>query len=237
MPRSEGDTHSAFPPMGQFCENRHKTTDEDLAWLSNPANEPTVVVEDQSLTWHDCDVTLYPFGAPVPADVNQHGIGDCSALAVLGSMAYLYPEFIRSIITDNGNRTYTVKMFDPQGKRINVTVSSQFLCNTDMNCGAVTSKHDVVCWSTVLEKAIMKWNSWFEASIYVPTDRSKWPLQLWVKQLTSEGMEFLKSQNPDYNRYLIQYAAIIISTAPILIALPFFIGKLEKGMVLGGVKG
>ena len=159
MPRSEGDTHSASTPMGQFCENRHKTTDEDLEWLSNPANEPTVVVEDQSLTWHDCDVTLYPFGNPVPADVNQHGIGDCSALAVLGSMAYLYPEFIRSIITDNGNRTYTVKMFDPQGKRINVTVSSQFLCNTDMNCGAVTSKHDVVCWSTVLEKAIMKWNS------------------------------------------------------------------------------
>ena len=90
---------------------------------------------------------------------------------------------------------------------------------------------------TAINTAIMKWNSWFEASIYVPTDKSRWPLQLWVKQLTSSGMEFLKSQNPDYNRYLIQYAAIVISTVPILIALPFFIKKLEKGMVLGGVKG
>ena len=90
---------------------------------------------------------------------------------------------------------------------------------------------------TAINTAIMKWNSWFEASIYVPNSKDKWPLQLWVKQLTSEGMEFMKSQNPDYNRYLIQYAVIIISTVPILIALPFFIGKLEKGMVLGGVKG
>ena len=90
---------------------------------------------------------------------------------------------------------------------------------------------------TAINSAVMKWNSWFEASIYVPTDRDKWPLQLWVKQLTSEGLNFLKVQNPDYNKYLIQYAAIIISTLPILLALPFFIGKLEKGMVLGGVKG
>ena len=90
---------------------------------------------------------------------------------------------------------------------------------------------------TAINSAILKWNSWFDASIYVPTDKSRWPLQLWVRQLTSTGMDFLKNRNPNYNQYLIQYAAIIISTVPILIALPFFIKKLEKGMVLGGVKG
>jgi len=90
---------------------------------------------------------------------------------------------------------------------------------------------------TAINTAILRWNSWFEASIYVPTDKSRWPLQLFVRQLTSEGMEFLKVRNPNYDKYLIQYAAIIISTLPILIALPFFIKKLEKGMVLGGVKG
>ncbi len=90
---------------------------------------------------------------------------------------------------------------------------------------------------TAINTAILRWNSWFEASIYVPTDKSRWPLQLFVRQLTSEGMEFLKARNPNYDKYLIQYAAIIISTLPILIALPFFIKKLEKGMVLGGVKG
>ena len=106
----------------------------------------------ENLQWHDCDVTLYPYGTPVPADVNQHAIGDCCALAVLASMAYQYPAFIKDIITDNGDRTYTVKMYDPQGEPIDVTLSSKFLCNEDMNCGGVTGKHDVVCWSTVLEK-------------------------------------------------------------------------------------
>ena len=159
MPLATGYTHSSATPMGDFCENRHKTTASDLEWLANPDNEPTVGVDAQDLSWHECDVTLYPYGSPVPADVNQHAIGDCSALAVFGSMAYLYPEFIKSIITDNGNHTYTVKMFDPEGKRIDVTLSSKFLCNGDMNLGTVTGKHDVACWSTVLEKAVMKWNS------------------------------------------------------------------------------
>lgn len=159
MPLATGYTHSTVTPMGDFCKNRHKTTASDLEWLANPENEPTVVVENPTYTWHECDVTLYPYGSPVPADVNQHGIGDCSALAVFGSMAYLYPEFIKSIITDNGNHTYTVKMFDPEGKRIDVTLSSKFLYDEDMNLGCVTGKHGVACWSTVLEKAVMKWNS------------------------------------------------------------------------------
>ena len=90
---------------------------------------------------------------------------------------------------------------------------------------------------TSINTAIMKWNAWFEASIYVPTQKDLWPLQLWVKQYTETAEDFLKSMNPDYNKYLIQFAVIVIATAPILIALPFFIGKLEKGMVIGGVKG
>ena len=164
MALSNGDTHSALTPMGQFCENKHKTTATDLEWLANPANEPTIGVEATDLTWQDCSVTLYPYGYPVPADVNQHAIGDCSALAVFGSMAYLYPDFIKSIITDNGNHTYTVKMYDPQGEPIDVTLSNKFLCNSDMNCGGVTGKNEVVCWSAILEKAVMKWNSIYKCN-------------------------------------------------------------------------
>lgn len=88
-----------------------------------------------------------------------------------------------------------------------------------------------------INTAIMKWNSWFEASIYVPTQKDMWPLQLWVKQLTANTTEFLKASNPDYNQYLIQYAVIVIATLPLLVAMPFFIQKLEKGVALGGVKG
>lgn len=88
-----------------------------------------------------------------------------------------------------------------------------------------------------VQTAIMKWNSWFEASIYVPTQRNLWPLQLWVRELTTNTTEFLKAANPDYNQYLIQYAVIVIATLPLLVAMPFFIKKLETGIATGGVKG
>lgn len=90
---------------------------------------------------------------------------------------------------------------------------------------------------TAINTAILKWNSWFDASIYVTNNREYWPLQLWVKQITAEGMDFLKAAHPDYDKNLLQYAVIIAATIPILIAFPFFIRKLEKGMVIGGVKG
>lgn len=90
---------------------------------------------------------------------------------------------------------------------------------------------------TAINTAILKWNSWFEASIYVPNQKDRWPLQLWVKQITAEAADFLKTANPNYDKNLLQYAVIVAATAPILILFPFFIGKLEKGMVIGGVKG
>lgn len=90
---------------------------------------------------------------------------------------------------------------------------------------------------TIINTAIMSYNAWFEATIYVPTQKNLWPLQLWIKELTANNEEFLNYANPDFNRYLIQFAVIIISVAPILIALPFFQEKLEKNMVVGAVKG
>lgn len=89
----------------------------------------------------------------------------------------------------------------------------------------------------ILNTVIMQWNAWFNAAIYVPTRRDLWPLQLWIKQIVAENENFLSSSNPDYGRYIIQYSLIIAATLPILIALPFFQEKLEKGVLAGGVKG
>lgn len=90
---------------------------------------------------------------------------------------------------------------------------------------------------TAINTAIMKWNSWFEASIYVPNNTEYWPLQLWVKKITANATDYLKAATPNYDKGLLQYCVIVAATLPILIAFPFFIKKLEKGMVLGGVKG
>jgi len=155
-----GNTKSSITPMGKHFENRHETTDEDREWLLNPKNEPDKIA---NLTlWRRKSVKLYPYGDPVPADVNQHAIGDCCACAVLASMAYLYPDFIKHIITDNGDYTYTVKMYDPQGNPIDVGISSFFLCDSSGTIGQLTGKNNVITWATVLEKAIIKWETLYK---------------------------------------------------------------------------
>jgi len=157
-------TKSTLTPMGKHFENRHVTTDEDRQWLLNPANEPDVL-EGAGLTrWVSKTVRLYPYDDPMPADVNQHAIGDCCCMAVLASFAYLYPGFIKNIITDNGNRTYTVKMYDPQGQPVEVCVSNKFLCNSGGTIGQVTGKNNVVTWATILEKALMKWEKIYQCN-------------------------------------------------------------------------
>lgn len=90
---------------------------------------------------------------------------------------------------------------------------------------------------TMINTALMAWNAWFEASIYVPRTKEWWPLQLVIRDFISRNQDFLNYANPDYNRYLVQYAVIVLATIPILLLMPFFIKKLEENMVIGAVKG
>lgn len=156
--------------MGKHFEGTHQTTAADIAWLLNPENEPDHLTANENsasptLTkWKPFAVTLYPFGSPEPADVNQHAIGDCSFCAVMASMAYLYPDFIKDIIKDNGDGTYTVRLFDPDGKNVDVCVKSTFLCNSSGTLAQVTGKNNEPTWSAVLEKALMKYLTIYKVS-------------------------------------------------------------------------
>lgn len=89
----------------------------------------------------------------------------------------------------------------------------------------------------VINSVVGQWNSWFNASIYVTNQRGLWPLQLWVREMTSNNEAFLQSANPDYSRYLIQFALIMFATIPAIVLLPIFQDKLEKGVLVGGIKG
>ncbi len=89
----------------------------------------------------------------------------------------------------------------------------------------------------ILNSVVGQWNAWLSASIYVPNNKNAWPLQLWIRQITSDNANFLRTSNPDYSRYLIQYAVIIAAILPIIILFPFFQDKLEKGVIAGGIKG
>ena len=157
-----GKSHSTKTPMGKHFENKHVTTDEDRVWLADPTKEPDMVA---NLTrWVAKTVKLYPYGDPVPADVNQHAIGDCCACAVFASFAYLYPSYIKHIIKANSNNTYTVTMYDPQGNPIEVCVSNKILCDSNGNIGQLTGKNNAVTWATILEKALMKYMTLYKTN-------------------------------------------------------------------------
>ncbi|WP_302608408.1 C2 family cysteine protease [uncultured Bacteroides sp.] len=160
-----GFTYSDSNPMGTQYENKHTTTKQDREWLANPANEPLLLPDTPGLTqFKEFSVNLYPFGDPVPADVNQYAIGDCWALAIFASFAYQCPDFIKSIITKNADNTFTVRMFDPQGERVDVCIKPTFLADASGNIGAVTGKRNVPTWATVLEKAMMKWKKIYQVN-------------------------------------------------------------------------
>ncbi len=89
----------------------------------------------------------------------------------------------------------------------------------------------------ILFSVVQQWNSWFPASIYLSTKSELWPLQLWIKQIVAQNEDFLQVANPNFDRYLIQYAVIVAATLPILCLFPIFQKYIEKGVLIGGVKG
>lgn len=88
----------------------------------------------------------------------------------------------------------------------------------------------------VLYNVVMQWNSWFQAMVYLPTARQWWPLQLYIREFVANNTAFLQSSNPDYSRFLVQFCLIVVATLPILVAFPFFLNTIEKGVITGGVK-
>jgi hypothetical protein len=147
--------------MGVHYETpaQHAVTSAEQALLNDATQQPTTVFSGAE--WHKLTVTLYPApdGKPEPADINQHDIGNCDGDSALASLAYQNPAFIQSLITDNKDGTYGVKMFDPMGKPMTVNVDSQFMMESGgTNLGEVSCKNNTACWSTVLEKAYIKYN-------------------------------------------------------------------------------
>jgi len=164
-----GWTGTQDSPMGQHIASRSKEASADeVKWLADASENPAVEASgDLSISkgydWKTCNVTLYPFGNPVPADVNQHAIGDCSLCAVLASFAYLHPDFIKDIIKVNG-QMFSVAMFDPKGQPVTVGVNNEFICDGNGNIAQVSGKNNTATWSSVFEKALMKWEQVYRAS-------------------------------------------------------------------------
>lgn len=213
MVHASGSSFSSLTPMGNHYANRHVTTDEDRLWLLDPANEPPAPASASHLSLAEFPVKLYPYGTPLPADVNQHAIGNCGGVAAMASLAYVYPAFVASLIRDNGDKTYTVAMFDPQGKAVEVTVTNRFLSGNGSNIDAVSGKSNTATWSTVLEKAIMKYNVIYQVNPDIGGIGSEHVVPLF----TGDGNSFAFSPGKLTNRELRRVIQVCLTQGKLII--------------------
>lgn len=92
---------------------------------------------------------------PSATDIRQGDIGDCYFVAALSAVADANPEFIKDMITDNGQGVYTVRFFK-NGKPIYVKVDGD-LPQTESGrliYGRSTQKNEL--WVSLVEKAYAK---------------------------------------------------------------------------------
>ena len=94
----------------------------------------------------------------------------------------------------------------------------------------------------ILYYAVANWNSWFNAMLFLPKAKEKWPLQLVLRNLLIQNQtDDLTSGVAAADKFsvseTIKYATIIVSTLPILCLYPFLQKYFTTGLVMGSVKG
>lgn len=93
----------------------------------------------------------------------------------------------------------------------------------------------------LLYYGVGKWNEWFSAAIYIK-DNTKLPIQNILRSILIENSEILNAKeygDTVANSFTetIKYAAIVISTVPILCIYPLVQKHFTKGVMIGAVKG
>lgn len=84
------------------------------------------------------------------------------------------------------------------------------------------------------------WNSWFQASIYLTEDQM--PMQNILRAILIDNANYGSMENAGdvvANSYTetIKYAAVVISSVPIMLVYPFLQKHFAKGVMVGAVKG
>ncbi len=82
------------------------------------------------------------------------------------------------------------------------------------------------------------WNTYFSAVIYL-NDDSRWPLQVFLRQMLILGDEKTGQLNEALFSYTpaARMAAILVTALPLLAIYPFLQKHFNKGMFVGSMKG
>lgn len=87
------------------------------------------------------------------------------------------------------------------------------------------------------------WNAFFNALIYL-TDRSKFPLQLFLREILIqyEMTDMVQVQDESLVKHMMQveglkYAVVVVANLPVLLLYPFLQKYFVKGVMVGALKG
>ena len=87
---------------------------------------------------------------------------------------------------------------------------------------------------------VMKWNDYMSALLYLPTRDDLQPLQMALRQILFQSTQEITSSSSVSNATVyarsVEYAAIVVSTLPILLVYPFVQKYFVTGMTIGAVK-
>lgn len=93
--------------------------------------------------------------------------------------------------------------------------------------------------------AVGHWNSWFDAMVYIQSNRHLYPLQLLLHNLfvdanlgfTTGGLEVFDIEAVTSSSTSVRMAVTVVSVLPILCVYPFLQKYFVKGVYVGAVKG
>jgi putative aldouronate transport system permease protein len=89
--------------------------------------------------------------------------------------------------------------------------------------------------------AVGYWNSWFNIMLFMPSDSSKWPLQMVLYDYLTQNSEMTQSAAAGFQGAVptlaLQMAVVTITIIPVLIVYPFVQKHFAKGLLLGAIKG
>lgn len=94
----------------------------------------------------------------------------------------------------------------------------------------------------ILFYAVEHWNSYFQPLLYL-TDRSKYPLQLVLKNIlvSSQPDATLAGMSDRAELYkqteMLKYALVVVSSLPMIIVYPFVQKHFVQGVMIGSIKG
>ena len=118
--------------------------------------DPAVLKSDRHVVYEWANGALFKDGATA-ADVMQGQLGDCFAVSGLAAIAAANPGVIEDAITDHGDGTYTVSLFDPDSvgastEKIEVVVDGQLPTkNGGLVYGRNRDRSEL--WVAIIEKA------------------------------------------------------------------------------------